>query len=74
MSEVDTACDAIDAAIAELSRLRKVNAALVEAIKHISAVYDGIWVKMSDGEMELCRAAWRRVDDALASAQPAKEE
>lgn len=41
---------------------------LLAALKTLSAVYDGIYVKMSDGEMELCRRAWSEAEAALSKA------
>jgi hypothetical protein len=43
-----------------------VTKALAEALENLSAVYDGIYVKMSDGESALCREAWGKADAALA--------
>jgi hypothetical protein len=41
---------------------------LREAAKHLSAVYDSIWCKLSDGEVQLVREAWQRMDAAAAKA------
>lgn len=42
---------------------------LLKAAKQLSAVYESIWVKMSDGEMALCRRAWDEMDAAVAKAE-----
>lgn len=42
---------------------------LLEAARQLSAVYDGIYVKMSDSEMALCRDAWAKMDAAIAKAE-----
>ena len=42
--------------------------ALLAALKTLSAVYDGIYVKMSDGEMELCLHAWAEAEAAISKA------
>ncbi|TQX91264.1 hypothetical protein EQW76_00545 [Rhizobium sp. rho-13.1] len=42
---------------------------LLAGIKHLSEVYDGIWAKMSDGEMALVREAWATVEASVAKAE-----
>lgn len=42
---------------------------LLAGIKRLSDVYDGIWAKMSDGEMEIVREAWAAVEASVAKAE-----
>lgn len=42
---------------------------LLEALKHLSDVYESIWVKMSDGEMAIVRGAWECAEAAIAKAE-----
>lgn len=42
---------------------------LLDALKHLSSVYENIWVKMSDGEMAIVRGAWDVAEAAIAKAE-----
>lgn len=42
---------------------------LLEALKHLSSVYENIWVKMSDGEMAIVRGAWDVAEAAISKAE-----
>ncbi|WP_029002797.1 hypothetical protein [Azorhizobium doebereinerae] len=42
---------------------------LLAAAEHLSTVYDGIWVKISDGEAALLKEAWARMEAAIAKAR-----
>ena len=42
---------------------------LLDALQHLSDVYEHIWVKMSDGEMAIVRGAWEVAAAAIAKAE-----
>ena len=42
---------------------------LLEALKRLSRLYDGIYVNMSDDEMAMSREAWAEADAAIAKAE-----
>lgn len=42
---------------------------LLDALQHLSSVYDNIWVKMSDGEMAIVKGAWEVAAAAIAKAE-----
>ena len=42
---------------------------LLAALKRLSGLYDGIYVKISDDEMAACREAWAEADTAIAKAE-----
>lgn len=42
---------------------------LVAAAEQLSAVYDQVWIKISDGESALLKEAWTSMDAAIAKAK-----
>jgi len=42
---------------------------LLEALKRLAVISDGIYVRMSDGEARLMREAWEKADAAIAKAE-----
>lgn len=42
---------------------------LLAALKELSSLYDGIYVKISDDEMRLCKEVWTRAEAAIAKAE-----
>ena len=42
---------------------------MLAALKRLSGLYDGIYVKISDDEMAACREAWAEADTAIAKAE-----
>lgn len=42
---------------------------MYDALSCLSDVYSGIYVKMSDEEMAMCREAWANADAAMAKAR-----
>ena len=55
----------------QLANARLIAAApdLLEALQHLSSVYEHIWVKMSDGEMAIVKGAWEAAELAIAKAE-----
>lgn len=51
--------------------IEEIAPALLASVKHLSAVSDSIYVRMSDGEFALMRKAWDAVDAAVAAADAA---
>ena len=41
---------------------------LLEALVNLGQIYDRIYIKVSDGEMEIIRSAWTKADAAIAKA------
>lgn len=42
---------------------------MLDALQHLSSVYEHIWVKMSDGEMAIVKGAWEVAEAAIAKAE-----
>jgi hypothetical protein len=62
MWQVRDTCQRAEAAEARVRELG-------EAIHNLSATYDGIWIRISDGEAYALNVAWNKIYAALAARQ-----